>query len=120
MANQLNHHHTGHVHGALIEQLLKCATASQICAASCLDERDVTPMAHCIELDQDCSEICFMTAKLLIRDSEYAYEFLAICEKVCRHCAEVCSKHEHQHCKKCAEECIRCADDCHAQIENSL
>ena len=97
---QSSHHHSGHKHEALIQQLLACATACENCGASCLNEQDVTPMAHCIELDRDCAEACFFAAKLLIRDSKYSHDFLAFCEKICLHCAEECGKHEHEHCKK--------------------
>ena len=114
------HHHSGHKHGALIQQLLNCATACENCGASCLDEQDVTPMAHCIELDRDCAEVCFLAAKLLIRDSEFSHEFLAFCEKICRHCAEECGKHEHEHCKKCAAECLACAEACHAHHHGTV
>ena len=110
---QSGHHHSGHKHGALIQQLLACATACENCAASCLDEKDVTAIAHCIELDRDCADVCFLAAQLLTRDSEFAHEFLAVCEKVCRQCAEECGKHQHEHCKRCAEECRKCADACH-------
>ncbi len=110
---QSNHHHSGHPHGKLIQLLLECATACENCASSCLDEKDVTPMAHCIEIDRDSAELCYTAAKLLTRDSEFAHELLAVCEKACRHCAEECSKHDHDHCKKCAEKCTQCADACH-------
>lgn len=116
---QSSHHHSGHKHAALIEQLLNCAEACENCGASCLDEEHVTPHAHCIELDRDCADICFLAAKLLIRDSELAHDFLTICEKACRLCAEECSRHEHEHCKKCAEECIKCADACHEHHGNN-
>jgi hypothetical protein len=109
-----SHHHTGHNHEPLIQQLFTCTITCENCAASCLDEDNVTPMAHCIELDRDCADVCSLAANLLIRASEYSHEFLAFCEKVCRTCAEECSKHEHEHCKKCAAECIKCAEACHA------
>lgn len=111
---QTNHHHSGHTHGALIQLLLDCATACENCAAACLDEKDVTPMAHCIEVDRDCAELCYTAAKLLTRDSEFAHELLALCEKACHHCADECNKHEHEHCKKCAAKAAQCAEACHA------
>lgn len=114
------HHHSGHEHGPLIEQLLNCATACETCAAACLDEEDVTHMAQCIEMDRDCAELCYITAKLLTRDSEFAHELLALCEKACRQCADECSKHEHEHCKKCADQCTQCADACNAHTMQSL
>lgn len=116
--SQMQHHHSGHKHGALIQQLLDCAAACENCAASCLDETDVSSMAHCIELDRDCADLCFLGARLLIRDSEFGHEFLALCEKACRHCAEECEKHHHEHCKKCAEACQKCAEGCHAHHGN--
>jgi hypothetical protein len=115
-----SHHHSGHQHFALIQQLLECANACENCGASCLDEKDVTAMAHCIELDRDCAEMCFLGAKLLIRDSEFSHEFLAFCEKVCRSCADECGKHEHEHCKRCAEECLKCAEACHAHHHGTV
>jgi len=110
---QPGHHHSGHPHQGLIEILLDCASACERCAAAGLDEQDVTSMAHCIELSRDCAEICFVGAKLLLRDSEVAHQFLVICEEVCRKCAEECSLHGHEHCKRCAEASRRCEHACH-------
>lgn len=111
---QPSHHHSGHQHESLIQTLLECARACEQCAASCLDEDNVTPMAHCIELDRDCAEICYLGAKLLLRQSEISHKFLVICEEACRECAEECSMHqEHDHCKRCAEACRRCEQACH-------
>lgn len=113
MDHQKSHHHSGHNHSELIQQLFECAIACEKCMTACLEE-DATSMAHCIELDRDCSEICFLAIKLLQRDSEFGHSFLAVCEEACRACAEECNKHEHDHCKACAEACIKCADACHA------
>jgi hypothetical protein len=108
-----SHHHSGHPHASLINMLLDCATASEQCMAACLEEKDVTAMAHCIELNRDCAEVCFLGAKLLLRDSEVAHKYLLICEEACRVCAEECSMHDHEHCKRCAEACRRCEAACH-------
>jgi len=113
-----SHHHSGHNHASLIQTLLECAKECEQCAAACLEENDVTAMAHCIELDRDCADICFLAAKLLIRDSEIAHEYLAVCEAMCRKCAEECSLHEHEHCKRCAEACRRCERACHEHHGN--
>lgn len=110
---QPSHHHSGHKHQALVQILLDCAKACEECAATCLDEQDVTSMAHCIELNRDCAEISFLGAKLLLRDSEVAHQFLIVCEEACRRCAEECSLHSHEHCKRCAEACRRCEHACH-------
>lgn len=108
------HNHSGHNHELLIKTILECALACEMCMSACLDEKDVTPMAYCIELDRDCSEICFLAAKLLKRDSGVAHKFLAVCEIICQSCAEECSKHKHDHCRVCAEACRKCAEACRA------
>ncbi|MBC7389594.1 MAG: four-helix bundle copper-binding protein [Opitutaceae bacterium] len=109
-----SHHHSGHPHSALIQELINCALSCEKCLTACLEESDVTMMAHCIELDKDCADICFLAARLLQRDSEIGHKFLLICEEICRLCAAECSKHEHEHCKVCAEACEKCAEACHA------
>ncbi|MBA4055288.1 MAG: four-helix bundle copper-binding protein [Marivirga sp.] len=91
-----------------------CVAANEACAAACLEESDLTDMAHCIELDRDCADICALAARLLQRDSELAHSYLAVCEEACRTCAQECAKHDHDHCKACAEACERCAEVCHA------
>jgi len=109
-----SHHHTGHQHNALIQELVKCALSCEYCMSICLDEKDVTMMAHCIELQRDCADICFQAAKLLQRDSEVGHKYLLICEEICRLCAEECLKSDHEHCKVCSEACRQCAEACHA------
>ena len=118
METKQSHHHTGHKHEQLINTLLGCAQACEMCMSACLDEDEVTPMAHCIELDRDCSEICLLGAKLLIRASEISHKFLLICEDACRSCAEECSKHKDDHCKACTDACRKCADACHEHHGN--
>ena len=108
------HHHSGHQHQQLIDQLLHCAQHCEMNAAACLDDDNVTPVAHCIELSRDCADICILSARLLLRDSESAHQMLAECEAACRLCADECGKHEHEHCKRCAEACKNTAEACHA------
>lgn len=44
-----------------------CALACEHCAASCLDEKDVTAMARCIQLDLDCAAICRLAVSYMGR-----------------------------------------------------
>jgi len=104
-------------HGDIVRELLDCAVACETCAASCLNEEDVTMMARCIELDRDCAELCMQAVHLLLRDSELAQPFLVVCEEACRLCAEECEKHEQDHCKRCADACERCADTCRDRLK---
>lgn len=106
------HNHSGHNHHALINTLLECGTTCEVCAADCLDEQQIEMLAKCIELDRDCADICYLTAKLLIRDNQIAHKMLEICVEICDKCADECSKHEHEHCKKCAEICRKCRQAC--------
>ena len=108
-----DHHHSGHDHHDLISILLECAQACEKCMAACLEGKELQGMAHCIELDRDCAEICFTGAKLALRDSEFLHSYLVACEEACRTCAEECSKHGEEHCKTCAAACRRCEQACH-------
>lgn len=112
-----SHHHTGHNHQALVQLLNECVAACEECAAASLEEENVAEMAHCIEVDRDCADICALAARLLQRDSELSHSFLAICEEACRTCADECGKHDHDHCKRCAETALRCAEACHEHHE---
>ena len=97
----------------LIQTLWDCVTACENCATACLHEQDVQSMVRCISLDRDCADICSQGARLLARNSEVAYQYLVICEGICRMCAHECSMHPQEHCQKCAEACFICAEACH-------
>lgn len=108
-----SHHHSNHDHKQLIQILNDCVAACESCAAASLEEENITDMAHCIELDRDCADICALASRLLQRDSEMAHGYLLVCEDACRKCAEECGKHDHDHCKACSDACERCAEACH-------
>jgi hypothetical protein len=98
----------------LILTLIDCAMACEICATACLEESDVSKMVQCIRLDRDCADICRQAAILLQRNSTIAYQYLLLCEEICRMCADECMKHSHMdHCKECAQACLECAELCH-------
>src|SRR3954469_17433388 len=97
------------VNETLIRKISDCATECNKCLASCLEEEDVSMMARCIELDLDCSEICILTSSFVSRDSESTATLLPMCAEICNACAEECSKHDLDHCQKCAAICKECA-----------
>jgi len=103
-----------HNHEQLIRTLLDCALACEHCATSCLQEEDVKSMAQCIKLDRDCADICVQGARLLQRDSDIGHQYLLLCEEICRMCGDECSKHQMDHCQRCAAACRQCAEACHA------
>ncbi len=98
----------------IILRLLSCVRACEECIKACLNERDNVQFKYCIELCKDNIDVCAQSERLLQRGSEIAYQFLALCEEVCRKCAKECRRHAQQeYCLKCAEVCLACAYICH-------
>ena len=75
-------------------------------------EDDVKMMAKCIQLDMECSAICYASAQLMSLGSSKVKDICKICAEICDACAEECSKHETEHCQECAKACKNCADEC--------
>jgi len=113
MANA-SFHNTKSEHQELLQQLTDCALTCEACANACLNEENVNMMARCIELDRDCADLCFQAARLIQRESEILEDYLSMCARICRLCAEECAKHNHDHCRVCAEVCEACATACDA------
>jgi hypothetical protein len=104
-------------HTKLLHELNACTIVCNICYNACLNEEDVTMMAHCIELARECADICQLTASLLTRDSQNIDRFLSLCSEICNTCAGECEKHAYEHCRKCAQVCLKCAEMCMAEKE---
>jgi hypothetical protein len=113
MAIQILSHDTNLANKELLQKLIECALTCEACEAACLNEENITLLARCIELNRDCADICLHASRLVQRDSEIAEEYMTVCEKICRMCAEECNKHNLDYCKTCAETCLACADACH-------
>jgi hypothetical protein len=97
----------------MIEELYSCAAECLRCHSACQHEKEKDMLVRCMMLDQDCEDICRLTAQLYERDSENAELFTKLCSDICEKCAEECEKHAHmEHCKKCAEACRHCAETC--------
>ena len=94
-----------------IDACLACALQCDRCATACLGESDVAMMVRCIELDRECVEACYASARLMGLGGEHASLFCTACAEICEACAQECSKHEMDHCKQCAEECRQCAEE---------
>lgn len=66
----------------------------------------------------DCAEICNVAENFVIRESEYAGDFLSICAFICDDCAEACETFfEDENMKNCALVCRNCANACRDSIE---
>lgn len=108
---------------AAIDECLNCLQSCVSCANSDLAEADVEEMRLCIALDQNCADICDVTARVLSRpawgDDFVVHRLLQACVRVCTACAEECHKHahHHRHCAICEKACLRCVAACNALLE---
>ncbi|WP_010178156.1 four-helix bundle copper-binding protein [Aquimarina agarilytica] len=100
----------------LIDALNKCISHCNYCADACLETDNIKMMVDCIRTDRACAEICATTVKLLAMNSAFAKAMVEKCHEICNQCADECSKHDHQHCKDCADACKKCADACKAYL----
>jgi hypothetical protein len=98
---------------ACIEAYEKCAQECKYCAAYC-SGHDQPEMAEYVLACLDCADICEATLKAVRRDSKHRAEFCALCESICRACAEHCAQHveQYEHCRDCRDACLECADAC--------
>jgi hypothetical protein len=101
----------------LVRALSECVAECNHCAVACLNEKDVSMLSRCIQLDIDCAAICELAIGYVSRGAVHAENILHVCGDICAACAEECEKHSHMdHCKKCAEVCRKCAELCHAGV----
>jgi hypothetical protein len=96
----------------LLHELNACAIVCNMCYNGCLNEKEVSIMARCIELNRECADICQLSASMFARDSENIDAFLKLCAKICETCAEECEKHDKEYCRKCARVCRKCQEMC--------
>ena len=97
-----------------IALLVACARECRMCAQACQDEDEAFPLAACIEIAQDCADLCALGADLLRRHSRFHARLSQLCAEACAECAEACSRHRDlDQCRECEEICLRCAESCH-------
>lgn len=109
----------------LIQCIEACFDATQTtvaCADACLAEADPAPLARCIRITGECSDICMATGRLLSRrlpsDTQIWDRQLEAAAVVSRMCAEECERHArmHDHCRVCADACRKCERACNALL----
>ncbi len=95
-----------------------CSLFCTSCADACLAED--MDMTQCIRACLDCADICAATASVGVRRSGRNVEMLRAqietCIRACALCAEECERHDHEHCRLCAQMCRECADDCRSAL----
>ena len=104
-----------------VRHAMFCSAICTSCADACLAEPNVEHMRQCIRTCLDCAEVCAATVSLATRrtgsNEILLQETLQLCVTACDICAEECERHDHDHCKRCAEMCRECARDCRAAVE---
>jgi hypothetical protein len=96
---------------------LKCAAICNHCSSSSLQEKDVTMMARCIQIDIECAAICYAAAQLMSVGSSKSHEVCRLCVQLCRECSDECENHDNEHCRECAKACRNCAEECMEMLE---
>src|SRR6476659_23446 len=72
-------------------------------------------LMYCARMCLSCADAC-AAEKMAVRrtgaNEQVLREALEFCARVCDACAAECEKHDHEHCKLCAQMCRECAEDC--------
>ena len=114
------------VKGKLNEELATAVRHAMFCSAICISCADACSaeemdMRQCVRTCLDCADVCDATFKLATRrtgaNELLLQEALQLCVTACDICAEECARHDHDHCRRCAEMCRECARDCRAALE---
>jgi len=69
-------------------------------------------MSLCIQLDLECSAICYAAAQLMSLGSESVNSICKICADICETCGTECANHNNEHCQECSIACNDCANEC--------
>jgi hypothetical protein len=99
----------------MIDVLQFCAAQCTHCYDACHLEKEMD-MSSCMINDQDCADLCRLTAQVLERNSDNSDIFLKVCLVMCERCATECEKYpQMEYCKKCADASRKCAVMIHEQ-----
>lgn len=108
---------------AAIDACLNCLQACTSCADADLGEDDVEDLRLCVALDQNCADVCDVTARLLSRPGHWnasvTHQALQACVRICSDCADECARHaaHHRHCAICERVCRVCVQACNALLD---
>lgn len=104
-----------------VRHAMFCSAICTSCADACLAEEMAKEMRQCIRLCLDCADVCDAAFKLATRrtgsNEIVIQEMLQLCITACDLCAEECGRHDHDHCRLCAEMCRETSRDCKAALE---
>lgn len=95
-----------------IEACIRGAIAADRCGHACLHEAEVARLVKCINVSQDCAQLCRTAAFLVSHGSPFARQICEVCATACDSCAQECDRHAFNHCKVCADTCRAAAAEC--------
>jgi hypothetical protein len=99
-----------------VKHAMYCAAICNSCADACAAEQ--MDMRQCIRTCLVAADVCTATYRIATRRTgenvEVIRSQLEACIMACQICASECDKHNHDHCRRCAEMCRECARDCRA------
>jgi len=102
-----------------VRHAMFCATICTACADA--DSAEHMDMRQCVRTCLDCADTCAATARVAVRqtgsNAAVTRAMLETCIRACETCAEECERHDHDHCRLCAQMCRECARDCRAAAE---
>jgi len=100
--------------GNAVKHAMYCAAICNSCADACSAEE--MDMRQCIRLCMDCSDLCTAAYRVATRRTGQNVPVIAAtleaCIRACEVCEAECAKHDHPHCRRCAQMCRECAEDC--------
>jgi hypothetical protein len=108
---------------AAIDACLDCEQTCVSCADADIGEEDVDDLRTCVALDQNCADVCAVTARILSRPAHWdrlvVHRLLQACSRICALCAEECARHadHHRHCATCEKACLVCVRACDTLLE---
>lgn len=97
-----------------IDACVLALSQCEICLNNCLTQDNLKQFYRCIQLCRDCSTVCAAALRLLCANSEFAQVICVVCSKICRACADECSRLQEisESFHACAAACRDCAEQC--------
>lgn len=98
-----------------IENCTEATEVAEWCADQCLGSEE---MEECARLCRDVADIAALHARFVARDSNYRPQLTEACAGACEECAEICSRHDAEHCRIAADVLSTCAESCRNMMQS--
>ena len=108
----------GRLLAACVDAVAECATACTSCVDASLSELDPGALRATIRADQDCADVCAVTARVLARrtaaDPNVLRSLVEACRVACRRSVDASRGHTDRsdHCRVCTDACRRAEMAC--------